>query len=214
MFNDQYGLTQAVLDGRKTMTRRIISRSTLELVKDIGRTNYPNMPQTQNTYKLILGMMAADGLLGRGFYRIGEELAIAQSYRELIGQGYLRGDNNCASTHLCTSSGYRNKMFVDSNLMPHVIRITNMWFERLNEISNGDAIREGVYYHQTAPLYSPYDRYSPWHPDVKPYKYSRDNCIYFSEARYAFQYLCKKLFGANVWTCNPIVCAYDFVQIK
>lgn len=24
MFNDRYGLTQAVLDGRKTMTRRII----------------------------------------------------------------------------------------------------------------------------------------------------------------------------------------------
>lgn len=25
MFNDQYGLTQAVLDGRKTQTRRIIT---------------------------------------------------------------------------------------------------------------------------------------------------------------------------------------------
>lgn len=27
MFNDKYGLTQAVLDGRKTMTRRIVSEN-------------------------------------------------------------------------------------------------------------------------------------------------------------------------------------------
>ncbi len=26
MFNDRYGLTQAVLDGRKTMTRRLVPR--------------------------------------------------------------------------------------------------------------------------------------------------------------------------------------------
>lgn len=29
MFNDKFGLTQAVLDGRKTMTRRAISEKTL-----------------------------------------------------------------------------------------------------------------------------------------------------------------------------------------
>lgn len=27
MFNDKYGLTQAVLDGRKTQTRRVVSQN-------------------------------------------------------------------------------------------------------------------------------------------------------------------------------------------
>ena len=30
MFNDRYGLTQAVLDGRKTQTRRIVSQSLID----------------------------------------------------------------------------------------------------------------------------------------------------------------------------------------
>ncbi len=34
MFNDKYGLTQAVLEGRKTQTRRIISKEFFSLVWD------------------------------------------------------------------------------------------------------------------------------------------------------------------------------------
>lgn len=33
MFNDKYGLTQAVLEGRKTMTRRIVSQCILDAAK-------------------------------------------------------------------------------------------------------------------------------------------------------------------------------------
>lgn len=36
MFNDKYGLTQAVLDGRKTMTRRIIK------LDKLGEYNFDN----------------------------------------------------------------------------------------------------------------------------------------------------------------------------
>lgn len=35
MFNDKYGLTQAVLEGRKTVTRRIIPREFFTLMWDI-----------------------------------------------------------------------------------------------------------------------------------------------------------------------------------
>lgn len=34
MFNDRFGLTQAVLEGRKTMTRRIVSKKLLERAHD------------------------------------------------------------------------------------------------------------------------------------------------------------------------------------
>ena len=57
MFNDEYGLTQAVLDGRKTMTRRIIKcprtfkgeHNGLEFIfnkQDDGTfTYYPQIPK-------------------------------------------------------------------------------------------------------------------------------------------------------------------------
>lgn len=37
MFNDKYGLTEAVLSGRKTQTRRIIPQSVIEKVEKFGR---------------------------------------------------------------------------------------------------------------------------------------------------------------------------------
>ena len=34
MFNDKYGLTEAVLKGRKTMTRRIVPKSVIDKVNE------------------------------------------------------------------------------------------------------------------------------------------------------------------------------------
>lgn len=41
MFNDKYGLTEAVLSGRKTQTRRIIPQSVIEKVEKFGREYLP-----------------------------------------------------------------------------------------------------------------------------------------------------------------------------
>ena len=57
MFNDKYGLTQAVLEGRKTMTRRVVPDGT-----PIG-----NWSETVEHSR----------------YQVGEKVAIAQSYKEL-----------------------------------------------------------------------------------------------------------------------------------
>lgn len=38
MFNDRYGLTEAVLNGRKTMTRRIIQCPKKAFCFEVGRT--------------------------------------------------------------------------------------------------------------------------------------------------------------------------------
>lgn len=40
MFNDKYGLTQAVLDGRKTFTRRIIDYSRNKVFLDLLGDEY------------------------------------------------------------------------------------------------------------------------------------------------------------------------------
>ena len=54
MFNDKYGLTQAVLEGRKTMTRRIVPYG----------TPFGNWAETESKSR----------------YKVGEVVAVAQSY--------------------------------------------------------------------------------------------------------------------------------------
>ena len=72
---------------------------------------------------------------------------------------------------------------------------------------------EGVYFHDTPPKNNEYDRYSPWYPSVKPYKFDIDNNKYFRDARYAYAYLIDKISGSGTWKSNPMVMVYDFELI-
>ena len=114
MFNDKYGLTQAVLDGWKTQTRRIPFEGNLGLI---------SLPPRQ--------------LIAAAKYKIGEEVAIAQKYADLAYEGeFFR--------HLgevIFKKGCHNKMFVKADFMPHRIRITNIRVERLQDISEEDCMK-------------------------------------------------------------------------
>ena len=93
MFNDRYGLTQAVLDGRKTMTRRLINlcENDLHFMKISDRGEY-----------LFCSKTALDGAFPR--YKVGEILAVAQSYHALNKSGYVAPE---WLEHTCESSaGY------------------------------------------------------------------------------------------------------------
>ena len=116
MFNDKYILTQAVLAGTKTMTRR--------LLKD----NVP-LGNWEETAKHLP-------------YKVGEVVAIAQRYKEL----YPNADFEMVGNGFITeSAGWNNKMFVRANLMKHHIKITNVKIERLQDISDDDIMCEGVW---------------------------------------------------------------------
>ncbi len=112
MFNDKYGLTKAVLEGRKTMTRRIAKKV---LVEDIDQH------------------LVWTGEFKKPKYKVGEVVAVAQSYHALNKAGFV-APKWCE--HTCEDSpGYSNKMFVRADLMPYQIRITNVRVERLQDIS-------------------------------------------------------------------------------
>lgn len=123
MFNDKYGLTQAVLEGRKTQTRRIVPHSIIE------------------KYALLEDFMIIDAK-----YDVGEVVAVTQVYRNCSGLGEkgipLR--NLILKAVGLLNAGWYNKMFVRADLMPHQIRITDVHVERLQDISDDDCIKEGV----------------------------------------------------------------------
>ncbi len=206
MFNDKYGLTAAVLNGEKTMTRRIIP------LTDADRDYLDNAFDWDLRESVIIDRYAQ--------YEAGEIVAVAQSYETLANSGYLGmmtvpADNEVGfefKLEYC-GGGYKNKMFVRADLMPHHIEMTSVKIERLQDISNEDAMREGVFKYDEPPLFHEFDPYSPWPPYVKPYKHDHDNMKYFCEARFAFAHLIDRVSRIGMWNINPWVLAYSFVKI-
>ena len=200
MFNDRYGLTDAVLSGRKTMTRRII-KGDFEDIKAY---------HANGGWHFIADTSDGDSVEVKPAYEEGEIVAIAQAYQTPLWPA-LPGIHWKAITHDVThSKGWSNKMFVKAEYMPYRIRITDIKMERLQDISEEDAMREGIFKYDKPPLHHECDPFAPWPPYVKPYKHDNDNLKYRCSARYAFAYLIDKISGGGTWNRNPWVFAYEF----
>lgn len=90
-------------------------------------------------------------------------------------------------------------MFVKAGLIPHHIKITDVKVERLQDISDDDILREGVwqFYDDNKLFYV--SKAIGYAPDVA-----------FLTAREAFWYLIDNISGKGTWESNPWVVAYGF----
>lgn len=123
MFNDRYGLTKAVIEGRKTQTRRIVPQSVIDKYS----------------------MMEDFTIIDDARYDVGEVVAVSQSYRDCGGlNGGVPRWEAIAEAVGADSKGWDNKMFVRADLMPHHIRITDVRVEHLQDISDEDCLKEGI----------------------------------------------------------------------
>lgn len=188
MFSDRFGLTDAVLKGRKTMTRRLVGNHMTEDDIKAYLKGYTELADKAAPYK------------------IGEVVAVAQSYETFLSVGEL------CERGLLTSAAAHNKMFVKASALPHQIRITDIKVERLQDISDEDCIKEGIYVNPNPPKWREYDPYEPWPPYVKPYKFTTIKS--FCKPQFAFAYLIDKVSGKGTWERNPYVFAYSFKLIK
>ena len=187
MFNDRYGLTDAVLCGRKTMTRRVLPKDMVEALTIDSNGSFSYI-----TY---------EGLMKYSSYKVGKEIAIAQSYKDA---GILYDEHTDEILEGC--AGWTNKMFVASCNMPHRIRITDIRVERLQNISDEDCLREGIKEESSFP----HKKSCPFYFDGG--KHGWDN--HFSTPREAFAALIDKVSGKGTWESNPYVWVYSFELIK
>ena len=188
MFNDRYGLTQAVIEGRKTMTRRLVD----------PKSKYEELRLWQPCLELehgLYGYTDNDGWnIIKPHYHLGEVVAVAQSYNSFY-------DDTYNPVLFPAGAGWGNKMFVKAELMPYQIRITGIKCERLQDISDADCLREGI-------------RYLPkigkfYFEDMR-----REEGFYFDDHREAFASLIDKVSGRGTWKRNPWVVAYEFELVK
>ena len=210
MFNDKYGLTQAVLDGRKTQTRRMLNPTMffqrLETYEGWSNEDISAWKRSCNrrfyeaqgdTLKQML-----DYALSSSRYKVGETIAIAQSYKDIHAE-ILRevGDWDLKKEFL-QSKGYTNKMFVRAEKMPHAIRITNIRVERLQDISEDDCLKEGIWRDDNVGL------------EGTTYWYHGLANSSFRTPQEAYASLIDRISGKGTWARNPYVFVYDFVLTK
>lgn len=205
-FNDKFGLTQAVLDGRKTMTRRIIKCPRTFKGEWVAGFNIHRC----HSDKKIVGYPCMYDADGREFnsgeiiprYKVGEVVAIAQSYEIVYHEQGLETLDMLVSGWKY-SKGWRNKLFVRADLMIHHIRITNLKIERLQDISDEDCLKEGVYE----------DSGDDEFPPSIFYEFEGNKDDGFDTPREAFAALIDKVSGKGTWESNPYVFVYEFELI-
>lgn len=206
-FNEHYGLQTAVIERRKTKTHRT---ELLNLLDGFTEDDF--------WFGLVDGKMQVqlyDDYPGptiiKPRYKIGEVVAIKQSYSEVYDE--LFGDvahiNNDRALELHMSyilmeaqkdtiKGWTNKMFIRPSLMPHHIRITDIKIELLQDISEEDALCEGAFFFNCGIDYG-----FTVHGMREKY----------GTAREAFAHLIDKVSGKGTWERNPWVFAYSFELI-
>ncbi len=186
-FKDSGGLnlTQAVLSGRKTMTRRAVIEQVERdaMVYAEGKGEF-----TRVKFEYILKHSP---------YKVGDVVAIQQAYKEVYKE--LFGD--AISQNITKrAAGWANKMFVSASIMPHHIRITDVRVEMLQDISDEDCLREGII-----------KKFSFFTMGVSIYNYTFDGCdSSYQNPRAAFASLIDKVCGHGIWESNPLVWVYSF----
>ena len=195
MFNDKYGLTDAVLEGRKTQTRRVIN------LTDTDKEYLDTAFDWDLRESVIIDRYAK--------YKVGEVVAVAQSMRDVYADFDKRMLKKDTSKLLKKFGGiepsFSNKMFVKAELMPHRICITNIRVERLQDISDEDCLKEGI--HKVN-----YDTFVV--DGINVYDDGKEDGHYlFDTPREAYAVLIDKVSGKGTWESNPWVFVYDFVKV-
>ena len=188
MFNDKFGLTDAVLQGRKTMTRRPVG----------NRMTDDDIKAYLKGYAELANKCA--------YYKIGEVVAVAQSYKDAgIDPHFLMFQPIDGSTYFAKmeieamfTEGWSNKMFVRADLMPHQIRITDIKIERLNDISDEDCMCEGLVKGMI----------------TYGIRFEGGCLLAYSTPREAFADLIDAVSGKGTWESNPWVFVYSFELVK
>lgn len=185
MFNDKYGLTVAVLNGEKTMTRRIVPIRYVPMIED-----------GLQGAALIEAQQHGDA------FREGEVVAVAQKYFDLRNcdafyEALSQADPYFPLECIKGEKGAYNKMFVKTEWMPNRIRITEIKVERLQDISDEDCLKEGIDWIIGTPGI------------LKKWTFFGTKKTW-NTRREAFAALIDKVCGKSTWERNPWVFAYTF----
>jgi len=221
MFRDDLGLTQAVLAGRKTMTRRIEDSLTTLVHNyfEYYRKPYEVTSQNWDDKKRMVCMWNPKSCsFAKPRYSVGEIVAIGQSYKSIYDE-MMTGDygdsmyDGFRNLYLVDHKGWENKMYVSPDVMPHQILITDVRAEQLQSISDLECMMEGIYKDENSRFIGT--------PFRVRFDYTFEGAVekdgerqHWFTPRDAFSVLIDKVGKKGTWKRNPWVFAYTFERIR
>lgn len=214
MFNDRYGLTDAVIDYIKNNTRRIEGGEQFQR----AATSAEDFTYEEATGCIVMCCQGIEIFRHKCRYKVGEVVAVAQRYCTILNElenpanyycmEHWEQDNGLRAEYagMMFDPGYNNKLFARAEMMPHQIRIKGVRCERLQDISDEDCMKEGVvdvtYFKSGG---RPYELFA-----LPGHEYEET----FNTPRQAFAALIDKVCGRGTWDLNPWVVAYEFELVK
>ena len=170
----------AVIDGRKTQTRRIM--------KPQPQTFYNNIPFYSTGRTFEEGTIIAEI---KPRYKAGEIVYLKEPYLPIMRTIYKYDGGDCDP-----KLKWKNKLFMPARYARYFIEITAVRCKRLRNISDGDCELEGIF-----PVCD-----NTW---IVGWSNKSDGKIYESRKQ-AYAALINKINGKGTWECNPFVWVYDF----
>lgn len=186
-------MVQAILEGRKTMTRRIVKPQPLEDEFQDGLYCPAMTDRNGELYpgNEVYGISTADWGIKCSHGKPGDKLWVRETYMPCaltevpIYLYKADGDLNNALIALMEDQSWKPSIFMPRRASRITLRIINIHVERLQDISGKDAENEGVYIHPVYP--------SP---------------------RMEFANLWESINGKGSWDINPYVWVIEFEKIK
>lgn len=209
LFNDQVALTAAVLEGRKTQTRRVVLQKLLDRAEEYAG---------QYTMSWQKDEARVEYLLRNAPYKVGEVVAVSQSYKDIYTEMMLNVGENFLGTiyekfqigYVENSPAWGNKMYVCAELMPHKVEITSVGVRRLQYISDKDCMAEGV-----QKVSTPYGtRYVAGGVKVPDREVPISSNCSFTTPKDAFAALIGRTCGKLTWNMNPCVYVFEFKLVQ
>ena len=208
MFNDRFSLTDLVLSGQKTQTRRIIKPQDERLDYLRGwNLDYGFAEFGREGKEPLLRILP--------HYYVGEMVAVAMSYKSIYGRVAKTWEyaEEYKNEHK-DLAGWNNKMFTNTKMPFAQIKITNIRVERLQDISDEDCLAEGIKEVEASNNWgnsATHTEYSITYYNQKSLTKQLKSIICPQEA---FAALIDKINGYGTWESNPYVWVYDFELVK
>lgn len=198
-------MVRALLDGRKTQTRRAVKPSGWQFEPTSGSLAYNWLddmtpiwlfkPQDRSRFKWV----------PCPYGRTGDELWVRETFGEFVrrpGVPVYRADDPLA---LGSSNSWRPSIHMPRKYSRITLRITDVRVEPLQAISETDAIAEGI-----EPVGEAWRSYEIIHEGPHKGKPNPHSAVPNRAARTSYRELWEAINGPDSWTANPWVWVVSF----
>lgn len=193
-------MVQAIIRGEKSQTRRIVkNKIALDWLETGFTQNFVALPEN-----------------GLSKYKIGDILWVRETWQHTKVLNLHPTDENYGFVYKADAQpwedyegwNWKPSIFMPKDACRIFLEVTEVRVERLNEITEADALAEGV------------ERWTEERMKSKPTHYKLyfhekgSECSYTSCPNDSYETLWQKINGENSWSENPFVWVYTFKQVE